>query len=103
VTRFFFDPTSASGQTRKSLSVGRNFRPAPRTDVAQDAPDRANKTTRRRDSPSLVSTAAVAVRLIALHPMEVPMGYTYAIDTKAMFKDRFEQFVTLGVPRSEVQ
>ena len=31
------------------------------------------------------------------------MGYTYAIDTKAMFKDRFEQFVTLGIPRAEVQ
>jgi len=31
------------------------------------------------------------------------MGYTYAIDTKAMFKDRFEQFVTLGIPRAEVE
>ena len=31
------------------------------------------------------------------------MGYTYPIDTKAMFKDRFEQLVTLGIPRAEVQ
>jgi esterase FrsA len=31
------------------------------------------------------------------------MGYTYAIDTKAMFRDRFKQFVALGIPRAEVQ
>lgn len=30
------------------------------------------------------------------------MAYTYPIDPKAMFEDRFEQFVTLGVPRNEV-
>ena len=31
------------------------------------------------------------------------MGYTYVIDTKAMFNDRFERFVTLGIPRVEVR
>lgn len=31
------------------------------------------------------------------------MGFTYPIDTKAMFKDRFEQFVTLGIPRADVE
>ncbi len=30
------------------------------------------------------------------------MGYTYDIDAKAMFEDRFEEFVTLGIPRAEV-
>ncbi len=31
------------------------------------------------------------------------MGFTYPIDTAAMFKDRFEQIVTLGIPRGDVQ
>jgi esterase FrsA len=30
------------------------------------------------------------------------MGYTYNIDPQAMFKDRFDEFVTLGVPKVEV-
>lgn len=30
------------------------------------------------------------------------MSYTYAIDTKAMFEDRFEEFVSLGIPKVEV-
>jgi esterase FrsA len=30
------------------------------------------------------------------------MGYTYAIEAKAMFEDRFEEFVSLGIPRLEV-
>lgn len=30
------------------------------------------------------------------------MGYIYDIDTKAMFEDRFEEFVSLGIPRAEV-
>jgi esterase FrsA len=29
------------------------------------------------------------------------MGYLYDIDTKAMFEDRFEEFVSLGIPRAE--
>ena len=31
------------------------------------------------------------------------MSYTYAITPQAMFEDRFEQFVTLGVPRARVE
>jgi esterase FrsA len=31
------------------------------------------------------------------------MGYTYPITAHAMFEDRFEQFVALGVPRAEVE
>jgi esterase FrsA len=30
------------------------------------------------------------------------MGYEYNIDTKAMFEDRFAEFVTLGIPKTEV-
>jgi esterase FrsA len=30
------------------------------------------------------------------------MSYTYAISPSAMFEDRFEQFVTLGIPRADV-
>jgi esterase FrsA len=30
------------------------------------------------------------------------MSYTYAISPVAMFEDRFEQFVTLGIPRADV-
>jgi esterase FrsA len=30
------------------------------------------------------------------------MSYTYAIDTKSMFEDRFEEFVSLGISRAEV-
>lgn len=30
------------------------------------------------------------------------MGYTYDIDAKAMFEDRFEEFVSLGIPRADV-
>jgi esterase FrsA len=30
------------------------------------------------------------------------MGYEYKIDAKAMFKDRFAEFVTLGIPAAEV-
>src|ERR1700743_1605822 len=31
------------------------------------------------------------------------MAYTYPISTEAMFKDRFDQFVTQGLPRTDVQ
>lgn len=31
------------------------------------------------------------------------MSFTYPIDTAAMFEDRFEEFVTLGIPRADVQ
>lgn len=31
------------------------------------------------------------------------MSYTYPISTRAMFEDRFEQFVAFGVPRVEVE
>ena len=31
------------------------------------------------------------------------MGYTYAIMPDKMFEDRFEEFVTLGTPRSDVE
>jgi esterase FrsA len=31
------------------------------------------------------------------------MSYTYSIAPQAMFEDRFEQFVALGVPRAEVE
>jgi esterase FrsA len=31
------------------------------------------------------------------------MGYTYSITPHAMFEDRFEQFVALGVPRADVE
>jgi esterase FrsA len=31
------------------------------------------------------------------------MSYTYPISSAAMFEDRFDQFVTLGLPRSDVQ
>jgi hypothetical protein len=31
------------------------------------------------------------------------MSYTYPISSVAMFEDRFDQFVTLGLPRSDVQ
>jgi esterase FrsA len=31
------------------------------------------------------------------------MSYIYPIDPAAMFEDRFEQFVTLGIPRADVQ
>jgi esterase FrsA len=30
------------------------------------------------------------------------MGYIYNIDTKAMFEDRFDEFVSLGIPKAEV-
>src|SRR5271155_4216516 len=30
------------------------------------------------------------------------MGYIYDIDAKAMFEDRFDEFVTLGITRAEV-
>jgi esterase FrsA len=30
------------------------------------------------------------------------MSFTYAITTEAMFEDRFDQFVTLGIPRADV-
>jgi esterase FrsA len=30
------------------------------------------------------------------------MGYTYDIDVKAMFQDRFDEFVTLGIPKAQV-
>ena len=30
------------------------------------------------------------------------MGYEYAIDAKAMFEDRFAEFVGLGIPQAEV-
>jgi esterase FrsA len=30
------------------------------------------------------------------------MAYEYSIDTKAMFEDRFAEFVTLGIPKAEV-
>lgn len=30
------------------------------------------------------------------------MSYTYDISAKAMFEDRFEEFVSLGIPRAEV-
>ncbi|HEX3743318.1 MAG TPA: alpha/beta fold hydrolase [Bryobacteraceae bacterium] len=30
------------------------------------------------------------------------MGYEYVIDAKAMFEDRFTEFVTLGIPKTEV-
>jgi esterase FrsA len=31
------------------------------------------------------------------------MSYTYPISSDAMFEDRFDQFVTLGLPGSDVQ
>jgi hypothetical protein len=31
------------------------------------------------------------------------MGYTYPTDPKAMFEDRFEQFITMGIPRTDVE
>jgi esterase FrsA len=31
------------------------------------------------------------------------MSYTYAIDPRAMFEDRFKQFVAFGIPRADVE
>src|ERR1700733_7364831 len=31
------------------------------------------------------------------------MSYTYNIDPKAMFEDRFKQFVSFGIPQSDVE
>jgi esterase FrsA len=31
------------------------------------------------------------------------MGYTYPTYPEAMFEDRFEQFVTMGIPRTDVE
>jgi esterase FrsA len=31
------------------------------------------------------------------------MGYTYSASPRALFEDRFEQFVALGIPRTEVE
>ncbi len=31
------------------------------------------------------------------------MSYTYSIDPKAMFQDRFKQFVSFGIPREDVE
>ena len=30
------------------------------------------------------------------------MSYTYAIDPKAMFEDRYDEFVSFGIPKADV-
>jgi hypothetical protein len=49
--------------------------------------------------------ASVAVGTVQLtFPLNgrLVMSYTYPIDPKTMFEDRFDQFVAFGIPRADV-